>query len=224
MIILSKEWPFWNPLFDYFYGFKPTSFESKGVKKGSFLTHFWPIFDPFLTHFWTSFLTFFSKSVGIFIGFCKKPDFLGHPKNDPFLTHFWPLFDQITLFDPFLDPFFLTIFWPFSTIFVVLSLLVLRIEVSKNDPFLTPRGSKWPFLTHFWTPFFDHFLTIFYHFCGFKPTSFESRGFKKWVKNGSKMGRFWQFFQRAYCLVKGFAKNGHFKKCQKSPFLEFLWF
>ena len=173
MITLSKEWPFWNPLFDYFYGFKPTSFESKGVKKGSFLTHFWPIFDPFLTHFWTPFLTFFSKSVGIFIGFCKKPDFLGYPKNDPFLT---------------------------------------------------PRGSKWPFLTHFWTPFFDHFLTIFYHFCGFKPTSFESRGFKKWVKNGSKMGRFWQFFQRAYCLVKGFAKNGHFKKCQKSPFLEFLWF
>ena len=42
------------------------------------------------------------------------------------------------------------------------------------------------FWTHFWTTFFDHFLTIFGHFCGFKPTKIENRGFKKrgqkWVK------------------------------------------
>ena len=147
LITFSKGSLFWNPLSDHFYGFKTTSFESKGVKKGSFLTHFWPIFDPFLTHFWTPFLTFFSKSVGIFIGFCKKPDFLGYPKNDQFLTPFWPLFDPLGVI-----------------------------------------------MTHFWTPFFDHFLTIFYHFCGFKPTVFESRGFKKWVKKGSKKGHFWPFW------------------------------
>ena len=62
-------------IFYHFCGFKTHGFESRGVKKGSFLTHFWPIFDPFLTHFLTPFWPFFSKSVGIFIGFCKKPDF-----------------------------------------------------------------------------------------------------------------------------------------------------
>ena len=105
LITFSKEWPFWNPLFDHFYGFKPTSFESKGVKKGSFLTHFWPIFDPFLTHFWTPFLTLFLKISRDFHWFLQKTRFFRVPKK-------WPIFDpqgvKMTLFDSFLDPFF----WP----------------------------------------------------------------------------------------------------------------
>ena len=48
---------------------------------------------------------------------------------------------------------------------------------------------------HFWKsgfwvifgPIFEiPFLTIFCDFCGFKPTDFENRGYKKGVKNGSK--------------------------------------
>ena len=149
------------------------------------------------------------------------------------MTHFWPPGGQNDPFWLIFGPLFLTTFWPFFTIFVVLSLLVLRVGVSKNG---SKMGRKWVDFGNFsseptaWLRDLRKMAIsksvknhLFWSFCGFKPTDFE----RVHLKNGhfgtpsksnflQKCGLFYVIF-----FEKNTKKSQKSQKCHFFDF--FLW-